>query len=1067
MRIIAGCAAALLIIGLSQAIAAAADGPGESVIVELAGGSSGLHADVVVPALAGAKDVRRLGVVDGYSATVSPQQLAQLRADSRVARVVPDALIRIPQQAKPDPVLSLSGGGALPGACAPNGGVQLNPEAVEVIHAVSDDPHAQTARSLGATGAGVTVGDIAGSIDVNTPELIRDDGSHVISSYQDFTGEGGAVISEDGESFLDDGMIAAQGNGVYDLATYTAKHLPQPCRIKVEGVAPQVNLTAYKVYAANDYTTTSAFLQSIEYAVYTDHVNVLNEEAGSFPMPDTSADLIKTANANAMAAGVVITVPSYDSGLNSTIWSPASQPGVISVGASTTFRSYAQVNEAGLTDVGGTGWVSDNISSLSSGGFTEQGRGIDIVAPGDLDWAICTADPKAAPGCVDYNGKPSGVTLSGGTSEAGPLVAGVAALVIQAYRDTHGGATPSPSLVGRLITGTADDLGIAGFEQGAGRVDAYRAVQAARSVSTSDGAGKAVGGNVIADTDQLDGVGAPGSDQQFTVNLTNTGAAAQTLDLAGRALGVNRDVAGVDAQLTSSSPTYVDARGRTRAYVKVPFDVPAGSDRLDADIANPGTGKTTLDLLLLDPKGRVAGYSLPQGSGNHGHSDVGSPMPGRWTAVIGDTQASNAYTGVVHFAASVASNRPFGTVMPSRVVLQPGKSAKVKVNVKLPSQPGDMSAAFTFGGSSVPMSLRSLVPVRGGVGTFTADMTGGNGRAGTPAQTFFYNVDVPAGRPALDVSTVLADVDPYYTYLISPDGQTAAQGSNQLPVGQGTVVSGNGTRLHTVNPAAGRWTVIITFTNPVVGDALHTKLNGRITFDAVAPKVTGLPVSGTIKAGSTQVVAVTVRNDSPAVGSYFLDARLAQSVTTVVTPLSPTDHIVVPMPQSEAYPLWNVPSNTSSVTVLANSTAPVVFDAGPYNGEPDIGSTAVGNSAVASYSAPNVTPGLWYALPNAGGANGAGPAQSADVSMSMAVTTRAFDPAAQSPSGDLWNGEFHPVVVRPGQSTTLYLTIHPTGPVGSVADGDLFLDDSSALTQYGNSPSADQLAGLHYHYTVG
>jgi len=34
-------------------------------------------------------------------------------------------------------------------------------------------------------------------------------------------------------------------------------------------------------------------------------------------------------------------------------------------------------------------------------------------------------------------------------------------------------------------------------------------------------------------------------------------------------------------------------------------------------------------------------------------------------------------------------------------------------------------------------------------------------------------------------------------------------------------------------------------------------------------------------------------------------------------------------------------------------------------------------------------------------------------------------------------------------------------------DGTLFLDDSSALTQSGNSPSADQLAALRYHYTVG
>jgi hypothetical protein len=1048
----------------------------------------------VTAELSGATDVHQLSVVDAVTATVTPQQEAALRANPNVAEVVPDAAIKVvpPVVQSPRPVTS--GGAQIapppPGACAPDGKVQLDPEAVSAINADSDDPTAKTARSLGATGAGVTIGDIAGSIDVNSPELIRPNGQHVITDYQDFTGEGSATESEDIESFLDDGMMAAQSRQVYDLANYGAHPLAAPCRIRLEGVAPQVNLTAYKVYAANDITTTSAFLQAIDYAVNVDHVNVLNEEAGSFPMPDTSADLIKTANADAMAAGVTITVPSYDSGLTNTIWSPASQPGVISVGASTTYRSYAQSDQAGFGSIGATGWISDNISALSSGGSTEQDRSIDVVAPGDLDWAICTDNAQIAPDCLNDAGQQSGVTLSGGTSEAGPLVAGVAALVIQSYRATHGGASPAPALVDDLITGTADDLDVPGAQQGAGLVDAYRAVAAARSVHTSDGSPPGIGNGVIADTDQLDAVGNPGSSKKFDLSLANAGAGSETVDLSGRTLGTTRTVASASPNLTTSDPSYIDSNGNTRNYLKVPFTVPPGTSRLNGDIAWPSTNGSIVDLALLDPKGRLAGFTLPQGSGNHGHSDVRDPLPGTWTAVIASTEATPegpiaGYQGVVHFEASVAADTSFGTVSPRTVTIAPGHSAKVAVTATLPGSPGDASASLvlnTRGGpaSSIPLTLRSLIPVNGGVGHFTADLRGGNGRGGTPSQTFFYNLDVPAGKPALDVSTMLAgdNTDPYYAYLIDPSGEVRSQASNQLVVGQNngtpTTVGGPGMNLHTVDPIAGRWTVLITFTNPVTGNLQSTPLTGTVSFAPVDAKVTGLPNGGTLPAGRSQVVAVTVHNTTTAPESYFLDARLSTSASIPLTSITPSQNLTLPLPVGVEYPpitlpQWIVPTDTTDVLATASSTASVIFDTQPFNGEPDLGSIANGNTASAELSAPDITPGDWQITPQPAGPGGVDGVPKSTASFGMTVTTAAFDPTAQSPNGDLWRSTtgFAPVVVQPGQATTLYLTITPSAPSGTLVSGTLYLDDSSALTQYGLSPSGSQLVGLPYKYTVG
>ena len=109
--------------------------------------------------------------------------------------------------------------------------------------------------------------------------------------------------------------------------------------------------------------------------------------------------------------------------------------------------------------------------------------------------------------CTDFNGNGSPVELTGGTSESAPLTAGTAALVIQAYRKAHNGATPSPAVVKQIIVSTAENIDAPADQQGAGMIDAYAAVLAAKSYHVSKTAGHAI----LASATQLNAVGEPGT----------------------------------------------------------------------------------------------------------------------------------------------------------------------------------------------------------------------------------------------------------------------------------------------------------------------------------------------------------------------------------------------------------------------------------------------------------------------------------------------------------------------------------------------------------------------------
>ena len=411
---------------------------------------------------AGGTNVIGYSAVASFAATVTPAEAATLANNPAVASVVPDQKVSVaPPTASQVPATRESpaspGGRAVPGLC----GTRSKPLLPEDLTTT----HADQAHALGITGAGVTVAWIADGLDPDNSDFIRG-GKSIFKSYVDFSGAGPHTQTGGEEAFGDASMIAAQGNQTYDLSTYVnaAYPLPRNCDIKIEGMAPGASLIGLK--AGGQLLANSAILQSIDDAI-THGANVINESFGENVYPDSNArDTIQMFDNAAVRHGITVTVSTGDAGISGTQGSPSTDPDVISAGASTDFRSYQQTGYAGARPFSGGKWVSDNISALSSGGISQDGQVPDLVAPGEADWALCSANHAIFTECVGYGGKPSPIVLFGGTSEASPVTAGAAALVIQAFREYHHGLSPSPALVKQFLTSTARDLGLPAPEQG-------------------------------------------------------------------------------------------------------------------------------------------------------------------------------------------------------------------------------------------------------------------------------------------------------------------------------------------------------------------------------------------------------------------------------------------------------------------------------------------------------------------------------------------------------------------------------------------------------------------------
>ncbi len=1011
--------------------------------------------------------VKGFHIVNAIAASITAAEAQHLRSDSTIQAVVPDAFrhfATLDSGPGPAAVPDIASTGSQPICPTDPSKPMIEPEARQVMNV-------DAAEQI-VDGSGIRVGIVADGLDPNNPDLIRPNGQHVIYDYQDFSGFGTNAPSDGRESFLDAGTIASQANQTYDLSGFVnpAHPLPPGCNIKIAGVAPGASLAVINLSGPNAGFFDSTIVQGIEWAVLHDRVNILNESIGGNPLPNTENDPVALADQAAVAAGVTVVASSGDAGPFNNIGSPATTPGVIAVGGTTTYRVYRQTTRYG-TQLSPGGWENNNITALSSDGIDEFNPDtVDVVAPGDRGWSLCSSDTKTFFGCadIDKGANPPPIWAAGGTSASAPETSGTAALVLQAYAKTHGGRLPTPAQVEQIITSTATDLGAPADRQGAGLVNTLKAVQLAESIDRGANQGQ----TLLLDQKSLNATVNAGQSHTFTVRATNEGTAPQTVSpsVLGRPTPLSDDTGAVT--LSTASPTYIDGEGNTDFYAVHTFNVGPGADYLTGDITwNAFSKGTAVFETLFDPQGQVAAYSLiGADQSGFGHVEVRKPNAGKWTAVIFTVNNAAVYSGQVQFNYEAQAFHAVGSVSPAAQTLAPGQTGAFNVTVGA-GQAGDEGLRLHMGtggadDGSIPIIIRSLVPLGRAGGTFAGTLTGG-GSTGNAGQQFTYQFNVPNGEPSLNAALQLTDNNYQLTgYLVDPNGQAVSEQSNAVFDASDNLLGfGRSMQFFHGSPQGGLWTLTLLVSGPVAGQHLREPFTGAITF--AGPPVTSSGIPSVVKPGHPVTATIKITNTGSVRKDFFADARLNGKTQQILLGSGAND---VGLPLSlNAQPNWLVPTNTDAFAVLAKGTIPITTEISYFSGDPDVLGGSIGNASAARVTAPELAPGFYFDLPEPTGPFGpTGVPAGSSADLVGIADSNPFDTNVTASSGDVWrqsvdpNAPYAPLSLAPGQTGTITLTFNWTGHKGKVQRG--FIDvDTFNLASLGG----DKVTTIPYAYKLG
>ena len=369
------------------------------VIVQFKSGTSQRRGRALVRAHHG-KVTQRLPAVNGLAVKLRARDAVALRRSKRVRKVTLDTRMRSTSVA----------GGKL---------ATTYPKTVG----------ADKLWAAGITGKGVGVAVIDSGISRDKPDFKGADGSSRVTAN---------VIVNAGVTRPGDDV--GHGTHVAGILAGNSLHrdVTDPSYGAYVGIAPEADVIALKVADAEGGATMIDVITALQYTV--DHrdelgIGVVNLSMSSDTPGSYTDDPINAAVEFVWHSGIVVVVAAGNRGTaaDAVQYPPGNDPYVISVGA---------------TDELGTPDPSDDVTApYSSRGTTQDGAvKPDVLAPGEhivAPLAVGSAFQALCPACVV-----AGEYLRmGGTSMAAPVVAGAAALLIQARPELN------PDQIKGLLTG--------------------------------------------------------------------------------------------------------------------------------------------------------------------------------------------------------------------------------------------------------------------------------------------------------------------------------------------------------------------------------------------------------------------------------------------------------------------------------------------------------------------------------------------------------------------------------------------------------------------------------------